>query len=268
MVFKKGHQTWNKGKKGIFSKEALIKISLASKGIKRSDETRLKMSLARIGKHLSEEAKRKNSEAHKGKHHTEEWKQKIRNNAKINTNFGMKGKHMSEEAKQKLSKLHKGYKYSDETKRKLSMIRKGSNNSFYGKSHSEEARKLMSEAAKIRMQTRIMPSQDTSIELKLQSFLTQLGIEFFTHQYMKEIIHAYRCDIWVPSLNLVIEADGDYFHGNLNKYPNLKEWQIKQKELDEKRTQELKEKGYKVLRLWEHEINLMQSPKELQDRFF
>ena len=63
---------------------------------------------------------------------------------------------------------------------------------------------------------------------------------------MKEIEHGYQCDILVPSMNLVIECDGNYWH----KYPvGL--------ERDHIRTKELIEKGFKVLRLWESEIKVM-----------
>ena len=105
----------------------------------------------------------------------------------------------------------------------------------------------------------IFPIKDTSIEIKLQQFLTQLGIEFFTHTYRKEIKHGYQCDIWIPSKNLVIEADGDYWHGNPDIYSKeqLNEMQIKQQERDNVRTKELLEKGFKVLRLWESEIKEM-----------
>lgn len=88
----------------------------------------------------------------------------------------------------------------------------------------------------------ITPKRDTSIEVKIQDFLKQLNIEYFTHQYMK-IKHGYQCDIWIPCLNLVIEADGNYWH----KYPT-------RRDIDNIRTKELLEKGFKVLRLWEVEI--------------
>jgi len=91
----------------------------------------------------------------------------------------------------------------------------------------------------------IVPKRDSSIEVKIQNFLKKLGITFFTHQYMK-IDHGYQCDIFIPSLNLVIECDGDYWH----KYPVGNE-------IDHVRTSELLEKGFKVLRLWENEINSM-----------
>ncbi len=92
----------------------------------------------------------------------------------------------------------------------------------------------------------ILPVKDTSIEVKIQNFLKELGIEFFTHQYIK-IEHGYQCDILIPSMNLVIECDGDYWH----KYPIGND-------LDHIRTSELIKKGFKVLRLWEFEIKAME----------
>ena len=92
---------------------------------------------------------------------------------------------------------------------------------------------------------RILPVKDTSIEIKIQNFLKQLNIEFFTHQYIK-IEHGYQCDILIPSMNMVIECDGDYWH----KYPIGRE-------IDNIRTKELLNKGFKVLRLWESEIKNM-----------
>lgn len=92
----------------------------------------------------------------------------------------------------------------------------------------------------------ILPLKDTSIEVKIQNFLKQLGIEYFTHQYIKEIEHGYQCDILIPSMNMVIECDGNYWH----KYPIGRE-------IDSIRTSELLSKGFKVLRLWEIEIKKM-----------
>ncbi len=93
----------------------------------------------------------------------------------------------------------------------------------------------------------ILPLKDTTIEVKIQNFLKQLNIEFYTHQYIKDIEHAYQCDIFIPSKNLVIECDGNYWHS----YPTGTE-------TDHIRTKELIEKGFKVLRLWEIEIRSME----------
>ena len=71
-----------------------------------------------------------------------------------------------------------------------------------------------------------------------------------------KIKHSYQCDIFVPSMNLVIECDGDYWHGNRNIYRNekLTERILRQRELDNDRTRELIEKGFRVIRIWENKI--------------
>ncbi|MEK6881781.1 MAG: DUF559 domain-containing protein [Nanoarchaeota archaeon] len=128
-----------------------------------------------------------------------------------------------------------------------------------GKKHSKETiiklrnRKINEETIikiKKARAIQITPLKDTSIEVKIQNYLKELKINFFTHQYIKEIEHGYQCDILVPYMNLVIECDGDYWH----KYPIGNE-------LDHIRTKELIEKGFKVLRLWEFEINQMSLDK-------
>ena len=85
---------------------------------------------------------------------------------------------------------------------------------------------------------------------KLSNIFSDLERNFVIHDYF----HVY--DMYVPSLNVLIEFDGDYWHGNSNVYPETKfSEQIKwRRELDHYRTKELIEKGYKVLRLWEKEI--------------
>ncbi len=285
--------------------------------------------------------------------HSEETKQKIskscKENARINTNYGMKGKHMSEESKEKdrlshlgkispmkgknhteetkdkISKLHLGIKLSEETKRKIGEIHKGKklseehrkkiSKSNIGKVMSEESKKKMSETRKrlfkegiikspmldkyhseeaIRKikesrtkqvmkplseehkkillkimtgrikskeeiqklkearKTQVLPKKDTSIEIKIQNFLKQLGLEFYTHQYIKEIEHGYQCDILIPiqegiTKKTIIECFGTYWHN----YPLGRE-------IDIKRCNELREQGFRVLVFWENEIKCME----------
>lgn len=106
-------------------------------------------------------------------------------------------------------------------------------------------KKRIGENTKKHRKNQIFPNKDSSIEIKIQNFLKKLGITFFTHQYMR-INHSYQCDILIPSMNLVIECDGNYWH----KYPVGND-------IDHIRTKELLEKGFKVLRLWECEIRPM-----------
>lgn len=155
-------------------------------------------------------------------------------------NKGLKYKckqyNLSEEAKLKrvenLGNRFKGLKHTEEWKKNQSKKFKG--RKAVGGFFTKESRKHI-----------ILPKKDTTIEVKIQNFLKQLGIEYFTHQYMK-IEHGYQCDILIPSMNMVIECDGNYWH----KYPTGND-------IDHIRTEELLKKGFKVLRLWEHEIREM-----------
>lgn len=114
-----------------------------------------------------------------------------------------------------------------------------------------------------------IPINDTLIEVKIQDFLIQLQIEYLAHKHM-DIKHGYRCDIYIPSMSLVIECDGDFIHCNPNKYPSdyvrfptAKKIITAQNiwDKDKIRTQELQEKGFRVIRLWGSEIKKM----ELED---
>lgn len=258
---------------------------MVRKGCHLSEEHKRKISKARIGQHLSkprkplsEEARKHISETQKGKHLSEETKKKI-------GDFN-RGKIVSEETRKKLSKVHKGRMISEETKKKMSEAAKN-------RIVSEETRKKISRAliyighhpisrkgihfsvehkrklslsksgktweeiyknenveekkrtASARMGFYI-PKYKTSIEYKIQDFLRELNFDFISQKFINDIIHQYRCDIFIPKYNLIIECDGNYWH----HYPEGRE-------IDRIRTNELMEKGYKVLRLWEHDIRNM-----------
>ncbi len=190
------------------------KLSISNKGKKFSKEHKNKIRLAKIGTHLSDESKTKIS-------------------------CKLKGRKFSKETIKKFSIA--GFNQSEEKRRLLSEQKLGINNPNFGKIFSHETRLKMKESRK----NFVLPIKDTSIEVKIQNFLKELKIEFFTHQYMN-IEHGYQCDIFVPSMNLVLETDGNYWH----KYPTGRE-------IDHIRTKELLEKGFKVLRLWESDIKVM-----------
>ncbi len=174
-----------------------------------------------------------------GKKHSEATKLKMKLSAIGNKNGISNKSHSGKPAWNKGLRKEKhpqyGQQRSIETKEKISI-----GNS--GKRRSEETKQKLRD---IRLK-QIFPIKDTSIEVKIQDYLKRLGVDFFTHQHIKEIKHEYQCDILIPSLNLIIECDGDYWH----KYPiGL--------EKDHIRTKELIENGFKVLRLWEREIKVM-----------
>lgn len=261
----KGQIPWIKGKH--HSEESIRKMSESHKGQdhwtgrRHTEESRRKMSeSAKIavnpnrfkkGNIISEEIRRKISEAHKGKPAWNKGK-------KMDKSSPMKGKHHTEEAKMKNRLSHLGKSAWNKGK-KMSLTHpglipwnKGKQGTFR---HSEEAkRKIRESRAK-----QIFPIKDSLLEIKIQNFLKQLNIEFILHKNIKEIKHNYQCDIFIPSMNLVIECDGDYWHGNINnpRFKILNKSQINTKERDNIRTKELIEKGFRVLRLWESDIEKM-----------
>lgn len=247
MAFQKGYTY-------IMSEETKKRLSENHKGKHNSPKTEFKK-----GQHASietefkigckvihsEETRKKISEANKGRHPKMEFKKgkiawnKGKTGLQVAWNKGQKGiYHLSEETRKKLSEVQKGKKLSQETRNKMRLSKLGKKY----KPMSEEGKRNIS----LVRQFQVMPIIDTKIEVKIQNFLKQLNIEFFTHQYMSEIQHGYQCDILIPSKNMVIECDGNYWH----KYPIGKE-------IDHIRTRELFEKGFKVLRLWENEIEEM-----------
>jgi len=130
----------------------------------------------------------------------------------------------------------------------------------YLTNHPEEIQRLLELRRNL-----VIPVKDTSIELKIQNFLKQMNIEFFTHQYMKDIEHGYQCDILInPQQNFmaqnktIIEVDGDYWHCNPTKYPTpINQMQKDQIEEDACRNEELRVAGFNVIRLWEIDIKQM-----------
>jgi len=226
-------------------KSGLIKIR---KGFRHTEESRKKISKATMGripwnkgkklKPLSKEIKNKISNSQKKLFADKKYKERIR--------------------KLILDAIHSSPKrvYKKERLKKMSKITKKlwENDSYRNK---------IIKKLKILRSKRVIPKKDTSIEIKIQNFLTQLHLEYYTHKYISEITHTYQCDIFIPVQNginkkIVIECDGCYWHGcpicNLNYKENIGE----RIELDNIRTKELQERGFKVIRLWGHEIRKME----------
>jgi len=102
------------------TREKIVKTRKERNNYKHTEETKKKLSASHIGQ----------VPGNKGKPISEEKRQKMKNNAKINPNFGMSGKHHSEESKKKSSISNKGLKRSDECKKNVSEAHK---NIFYNR---------------------------------------------------------------------------------------------------------------------------------------
>lgn len=251
---------------------------------KRSYENIKKLRVARLGKtyeelfgrEIAEKLKKQHSKKMKGFIFSKERSKKI--------SKALKGKKLSDEHRIKLSNSHKGKIFSEKHKKSLSiagMGRKSSkktcmkiSKSNMGRIVSEKTRNkirntLLKEESlkkiKEKRRSQILPLTDTKIEVKIQNFLRELGIEFATHQYMKDIKYKYQCDIFIPKQEgipqkIVIECDGDYWHGNLEVF-NMDKLSQKIKErrcLNYERTAQLEKAGFRVIRLWENRIKKME----------
>lgn len=91
----------------------------------------------------------------------------------------------------------------------------------------------------------------TKLELLGYRLLEELGVEFHPQFEVKE---KFLVDAFIPNGKIVIQFDGDYWHGNPIKYPLLNERQKKQRLKDESQNKYLIACGYKVIRIWESDI--------------
>jgi very-short-patch-repair endonuclease len=91
--------------------------------------------------------------------------------------------------------------------------------------------------------------RETRPERIVREMLTGLGLAF----QAQAPLGFYTVDFLVG--DLVIQADGDYWHGNPAIFAVLSAIQVKRRRLDASCDGYLQERGYRVLRLWECDLN-------------
>lgn len=94
-----------------------------------------------------------------------------------------------------------------------------------------------------------------------KQFLDKLGINYRYQFEAKDIGRFY--DFYLPDEHLIIEIDGDYWHGNPEKYSDdeLKWHQKKARRVDEHKNKWALMHGIPILRIWESDIR--KHPKEV-----
>ena len=94
-------------------------------------------------------------------------------------------------------------------------------------------------------------------------FLDKLGVEYVYQFEAKDIGRFF--DFYLPNSNLIIEIDGDYWHGNPNKYSeeDLKGHQKRTQRIDEYKTKWALIHGIPIIRFWETDIR--KDPKKVMD---
>jgi len=132
----------------------------------------------------------------------------------------------------------------------LSHQRKGKTyKEFYGEEKSAEISKAMSQGSVIRISQQ--KDKDTSIEKKMKLILNSLEIQY-EFQYPLDF---YCVDFFIPSLKLIIQTDGCYWHGCPKHFIELDDRQKNRVRLDHSCDSFLKNKGYKLFRVWECEMD-------------
>lgn len=178
----------------------------------------------------------------------------------------------------KLSKIDKngelnpfyGKHHKDCTKLLLSIVLKGNVPPIKGKTYEEyygvDKANEMKENQRQNGYRYFPSGEPTAIEVKLQELLTFRGLKFET----QKLIYG-RPDIFIEP-NICIFADGIYWHAYPGKYKSDAKMiggktaqQIWDK--DKRITDYLTNKGYTVLRFWEHEIhnNLEHCVSKIED---
>ena len=87
-----------------------------------------------------------------------------------------------------------------------------------------------------------------------RDFLDKLGVEYVYQFEAKEIGRFF--DYYLPRHNLIIEVDGDFWHGNPEKYKEeeLRGHQKRAQRVDEHKTKWALIHGIPILRFWESDI--------------
>lgn len=94
-----------------------------------------------------------------------------------------------------------------------------------------------------------------------RDFLDKLGVEYEYQFEAKDIGRFY--DFFLPKSRLIIEVDGDYWHGNPEKYDEneLKKHQIRAQRVDEHKNKWALLHGIPIIRIWESDIR--KNPKKV-----
>ena len=144
-----------------------------------------------------------------------------------------------------LSEINTGKTLSEDTRKKIG-------DAHRGKTRTPEHNKAMSEAIKADWESLSLEQRNakmeachkfvfgrfpTSLEIKVMNILESNSI-LYEYEFP---ISPYSCDFFLPAYNLIIEADGNYWHQD--------------KEAEIKRDAHILAQGYRILHLTESQIN-------------
>lgn len=266
----------NRGR--VFTEEHRRKIAKASRGRAKSSETRELLRRSQTGRRYSEESRSKMSASAKARTDRAGHCQSLETRAKISAalsgtkhpRYGKKhtaeticrmkeaAKRITPETRRKLSlaqignKKNLGRHHSTETLLKLKTSAQLRAKNYVYRAPSAETRAKMSKSQILRLQrSNDSRYKNTKIELKMQSAFTDRGVDWVSAFASGKGV----ADLYLPSLNALIECDGCYWHGcpTCQRSRDVS-WVAARHAKDVKRSIEMQSMGYRVFRFWEHEI--------------
>lgn len=195
-----------------------------------SEETRAKISETMKAKWRDKKYREQMSNAHK---HPlpEEWKENIA--------FGMIGMKRSDKTKKKMSAYQSNRTFEHELK-----CRKAWKEQWNGLSKDEQLKRLSKWIEAGHNATQNMFLTPSSIENKVAHQLDELNIRYIQQKKVNNGFRNFYLDFYIPSLKLVIECNGDYWHN----FPD-------RKARDKNLKKYVESTGRKIIFIWEHEIN-------------
>lgn len=140
--------------------------------------------------------------------------------------------------------------HTEETKQKMSQTRLdrglgvGELNGMYGKTHTPES---IEKIYKYRFKNKL--------EQLVCDTLDKHNIQYTFQYFLRDGNKCKSYDFYIHNTNILLEIDGDYWHGKdtaKNKFKGYLEVQ----ENDKVKTELAETKGFKVIRFWESDINI------------
>tara|TARA_R110000868_G_scaffold17137_3_gene75656 strand:- start:8289 stop:8756 length:468 start_codon:yes stop_codon:yes gene_type:complete len=105
-----------------------------------------------------------------------------------------------------------------------------------------------------------MDKNKTWPEIEFESILKEMNIKYESQKILKGKIY----DYYIPDYNMLCEVDGNYWHGDPEKYEVLSEMQKKTSQNDRYKNIIAKGMGYNIFRVWESELK--ESREDVKER--
>jgi very-short-patch-repair endonuclease len=103
----------------------------------------------------------------------------------------------------------------------------------------------------IKMTAKQQQLNPNKIETIGYSILSDLAIPY---EPQSVIAGKFCVDALLPQLKTIIQFDGDYWHGNPSKFPELDARQTRRSKLDKSQDAYLRKCGYTIIRIWETDL--------------